>query len=214
MRADTRGKMQQVHAAICDLPSNGKTVTASVREIMKRTGQTRGCVARTIKLCAEAQWIEPTHNARNGAWWRAANSYRILTETSTKPSFLWSGQGIGPTAGLIYNAMPVGQWHSTIQIAQLAGVSSSTARKHLPHLMSASLLDHDEQGKYCRIDDDEYFTRTEERLTGQTRKAINRKVREEQIKWQETDNLINEAKRGLRKGSGGTQPGHNTSGRP
>ena len=80
--------------------------------------------------------------------------------------------------------------------------------------MSASLLDHDEQGQYCRIDDDEYFTRTEERLTGKTRKAINRKVREEQIKWQETDNLINEAKRGLRKGSGGTQQGHNTSGRP
>ena len=57
-------------------------------------------------------------------------------------------------------------------------------------------------------------TLTDERLTGQTRKVINRKVREEQIKWQNTDTHINEAKRGLRKGSGGTQPGHNTSGRP
>jgi len=109
--------------------------------------------------------------------------------------------------------MPIGQWHSTIQIAELAGVSLSTARKYLPHLMSATLLDQDEQGQYCRRDDHDDFTRTEERLTGQIRKVINRKVREEQIKWQETDNLINEAKQGLRKGSGGTQPGHNTTGR-
>ena len=214
MRADTRGKMQQVHAAICDLPSNGKTVTASIREIMKLTGQSRGSVARTIKLCVEARWIEPTNNARNGAWWRAANSYRILTQTLIKPSFLWSGYGIGPTSGLIYNAMPIGQWHSATQVAQLAGVSSSTARKHLPHLMSAGLLDSDEQEQYCRIDDDAFFQRAEERLTGKPGRAFKRKVRGEQIEWQAVDNLINEAKRDLGKVTSGTQPGHNTSGRP
>jgi len=214
MRADTRGKVEQVHAAICDLPSNGKTVTASIREIMKLTGGSRGSVERSRKLCVMDGRIEPTNNARTGIWLRAANSFKILRTTSIKPSYLWSGHGLGPTIGLIYNSMPKEQWLSTIQIADVAEVSTRTSRDSLRKLMSTGLIDCRENGQWRRFDDDDYFKRTEERLTGRSRKTLKRKVLEEQIEWKAIDDIFSQGRRQPRTGSAGTQPGHNTSGRP
>lgn len=187
--------MEQVLAAICNLPSNGQTVTASLREIVKCTGLSRGSVARTLTFCVEEGWLEPTNNARHGSWYRAANSYRIRRTTENKPSYLWSGHGLGPTAGLIYHAMPIGQWISTIHTSQLSEVTAKTVRKYLQHLMSACLIELDENGQWCRIDDDDYFKRTEERLTGENRKALNRKVREEQIEWKAMDDFNSRPRR-------------------
>lgn len=190
LRSDVRAKMLLVLAAMHVLPSNGRTVTASLRELQKKTGFSRGAVSRAIQRCAEAGWIEPTHNRRPTLWSRAADSYQLLTPAPTLPSWLWSAHGLGATAFLLFDATPIHQATSTKEIAATAEVSMSTAQRYLKRLLSLGLVDKPKQGWWIRLDDSDYFTEAERFLTHQPMIKRIRLIREEQAEFKSFDDWI------------------------
>lgn len=207
LRSDVRAKMLLVLAAMHALPSNGRTVTASVRELQKKTGFSRGAVARTIRRCIEAGWIQPTGNRRKSAWWRAADSYRLLTPAPTLPSWLWSDDGLGATAFLLFDATPTHEATSTKEIAATAGVSMSTAQRYLKRLLSLGLVDKPTRGWWIRLNDPGYFTEAERFLTHEAMIKRTRWIREEQAEFKAFDDWIQEKGKPLRVGHNqGSQP--------
>ena len=182
-RADTRAKMENVFAALCTLPSNGRTVTASLREIQKLTGQGRGTVAKALQRLCEERRIEATGNARTANWGRAAHSYRILRPHASDPSFLWTKFGLGVTARLIYEAMPKSTWIPVREVSQAAEVSARTAQKYLIRLLSAGLVDCGAGGTWFKFDDDEYLAWYENWLVGSVKKSAQRQLTQQQCEW-------------------------------
>lgn len=200
LRSDVRAKMLLVLAAMHALPSNGRTVTASVRELQKKTGFSRGAAARAIHRCVEVGWIQPTGNRRKSAWWRAADSYRLLTPAPTLPSWLWSAHGLGATAFLLFDATPTHEATSTKEIAATADVSMSTAQRYLKRLLSLGLVDKPTRGCWIRLDDPDYFTEAERFLTHEPMIKRIRWIREEQAEFKAFDDWIQEKGKPLRVG--------------
>ena len=183
LRPDTCAKMEIVLSAMWVLPSNGQTVTSSLRDIQKLTGLGRGTVAAALKRCVEAGWISAVGNSQRSKWWRAADSYRLLKPPIAKPSFLWSQAGLGVTSLLILMSMSPNDWMTTADIASAANAAPRTARKYLRHLHSAGLVDKRGRGLWLRLDDQEYFHYYEELLVGQVKRNLRLLVLEQQAEW-------------------------------
>jgi predicted transcriptional regulator len=208
LRSDVRAKMLLVLAAMHALPSNGRTVTASLRELQKQTGFSRGAAARAIHRCVEAGWIEPTGNRRPTLWSRAADSYRLLAPAPALPSWLWSTHGLGATTFLIFDATPTSQAAKTKEIAATAGVSVSTAQRGLRKLLSVGVVDNPKRGWWIRYADSDYLHQVAEFLTHEAKTKRIRLIREEQAEFKAFDDWCQAQARRARVGrTKRSQPG-------
>ena len=188
-RADTRAKMELVLAALWKLPSNGKTVTGSLREIQKLTGLGRGTVAAALRRMAEDGWIDPTGNAKRSKDWRAANSFRLQRQSIAPPCFLLSRFGLGVTAFIIWVATDDEQWLSTNELAARANTSPRTARKYLVRLYAAGLVDR-HSGSWIRIGTEDDIDAAEKILVGRNKKIFVRHILNQQVDWKLTTDRI------------------------
>ena len=208
LRSDVRAKMLLVLAAMHALPSNGRTVTASLRELQKQTGFSRGAVARAIRRCVEAGWIEPTGNRRPTLWSRAADSYRLLAPAPALPSWLWSTHGLGATTFLMFDATPTSQAAKTKEIAATAGVSVSTAQRSLRKLLSVGVVDNPKRGWWVRCADPDYLQQVAEFLTHEAKTKRIRWIRQEQADFKAFDDWCQAQARRARVGrTKRSQPG-------
>ena len=208
LRSDVRAKMLLVLAAMHALPSNGRTVTASVRELQKKTGFSRGAVSRAIQRCVEAGWIQRTGNRRKSPRLRAADSYRLLAPAPTLPSWLWSTHGLGATAFLLFDATPTHQAAKTQEIAASAGVSVSTAQRRLRELLSVGIVDNPKRGWWIRYADSDYLHQVAEFLTHEAKTKRIRLIRQEQAEYKAFDDWYRAQARRARVGrTKRSQPG-------
>jgi len=184
VRADVRARMESVYAAMRRLPSNGSTVTASIRDLVSLTGYGRGSVERARNKLVEAGWIEKVRNPATHPG--NADSYRLIRIDEPEVSALWSRHGIGPTAALVYDAMPTDVWLRTGEIADKADIHKRTVRKHLRILLSAGLVDEWKKpgsGWWMRFDDDQYREGLTAAMTNESMRRLRSRVRTEQAEW-------------------------------
>ena len=189
-RSDTRAKMELVLAAMWELPSNGKTVTASVREIQKLTGLGRGTVSKALQRCAEDGWIIPTGNAKRSPNWRTANSFRLIRESTAPPSFLLSRNGLGVTSFLIWLHVNEDEWSTTDALAVATQMSTKTAKQYLLRLHSVGLVDR-HRDQWIRIASSDELNSLEDRYMGDHKRIFVRHVTEEQVVWKKTVHQMN-----------------------
>lgn len=181
LRADTRAKMEIVLSALWALPSNGKTVTASLREIQKLTGLARGTVAAALRRCVDFGKIGKVGNSRRTDWWGAADSFRLLEPPIAQPSWLWCRAGFGVTGVLILMSMSPSESMTTAEIAEAASVAPRTVRKYMAKFHSAAFVVSEDRGRWRRLDDPEYFALYEEFLVGRVKRLGCRQLTEQQV---------------------------------
>ena len=188
-RSDTRAKMELVLASLWELPSNGRTVTGSLRDIQKLTGLGRGTVAAALKRMAEDGWINPTGNAKKSKDWGAANSFQLQRRPIAPPCFLLSRFGLGVTAFILWAATNDEQWLSTKDLAARANTSPRTARTYLVRLYAAGLVDR-KSGTWIRIGTEYDIDAAERILVGRKKKIFVRHVLHQQVDWKLTTDRI------------------------
>ncbi len=192
--------MELVLAALWKLPSNGRTVTGSLRDIQKLTGLGRGTVDAALRRMAEDGWINPTGNAKRSGDWGAANSFRLQRQSIAPPSFLLSRFGLGVTAFILWAATDDKQWLSTNELAARTNTSPRTARKYLARLHSAGLVDR-KNATWIRIGTECDIDAAERILVGRKKKIFVRHILDQQIDWKLTADRIRQWR---------SQRGHNS----
>lgn len=201
-RPDTRSKMELTLAALWELPSNGKAVTGSLRDIQKLTGLGRGTVAAALRRMTDDGWVTPTGNARKSTDWRAANSFCLQRQPIAPPCFLMSRLGLGTTSLLLWTVTAEHEWLSTAELAQRSEVSNRTARKYLLRLHSAGLVDRCE-GKWLRIGTEKDIAAAEVILIGSDKRIFRRYIIDQQVEWkQTTDRIRDRRSQGGHSGNG------------
>ena len=188
-RSDTRAKMELVLASLWELPSNGRTVTGSLRDIQKLTGLGRGTVAAALRRMAEDGWINPTGNAKKSKDWGAANSFQLQRQPIAPPCFLLSRFGLGVTAFILWAATNDEQWLSTKDLAARANTSPRTAREYLVRLYAAGLVDR-KNGTWIRIGTEYDIDAAERILVGRKKRIFVRHVLDQQVDWKLTTDRI------------------------
>jgi DNA-binding MarR family transcriptional regulator len=158
----------------------GSVATASVREITRRTLLPRGSVCRALgRLIEDGRIIKLLGPKRS---LNAANRYRLL-DPAVGSSPLWSNSGLGVTSGPIYEALSPDYGMTVTEVASQVGCSQRTVRNQLFKLLSAGLIDRNEQRKCIKFDDSYYLIWYTEWLCGDALKAMSRKIDQEQFAW-------------------------------
>lgn len=224
-RIDTRAKDRAVLNALKARGKAGVALTVSVRDIIKDTGTPRGTVARSLKRLIDAGSIQRL--PRSGHTQHADRYLLIASQGEAVPiTFLWSKYGLGPTASLIYDAMPEGFWLTVPEIRDKVGASSGTIRENLLRLHSAGLIDgrnpfNDQRStklQWCRLLDDRYGEWYTEWLTEAAREYTCERVTKEQVNWRSRESLrvAEEYKLGvkMRRGTAGGTSNNGASTNP
>lgn len=113
-RIDTAATDDVVLACLWSMLPRGSVVTASVRDVERRTLIPRGSVSRSLKRLEEEGQIERLHSSlvsRN-----SANRYRLITG-GRDASPLWSRRGLGATAGRIYSVLSMTDGLTATEVA-------------------------------------------------------------------------------------------------
>lgn len=179
-RIDTAATDDAVLACLWSMLPRGSVVTASVRDVERRTLIPRGSVSRSLKRLEEEGRIERLHGSRSSR--NAAHRYRLVTG-GRDASPLWSRQGLGTTAGRVYSVLNTTEGATVTEVAASVRCTPKTARQYLLRLLSAGLVDHDAQKRYTRLDDPEYFTWYEQWLCGEALESTARRIAREQFQW-------------------------------
>ncbi len=179
-RIDTAATDDVVLACLWSMLPRGFIVTASVRDVERRTLIPRGSVGRSLKRLASDGRIEQLPGAQVSR--NAANRYRLFTGGGDA-SPLWSRQGLGATAGRVYALLSTTSGLKVAEVAALVGCTPRTARQSLQRLLSAGLVDHDEQKRFTRFEDAEYFAWYEQWLCREALESTARRVAREQFQW-------------------------------
>lgn len=118
------------------------------------------------------------------------------------PGFLMSRLGLGVTSFILWTVADDGLWLSTAELAARADLSARTARKYLPRLHSAGMLDR-ANGKWIRIGTDDDINAVEEILIGGNKRIFIRNLLDQQVEWKLATDRIRD---------GETQEGHSGKG--
>lgn len=189
-RADVLATDQQVLTALIQIAGGSSVVTASARQIAKRTGIARATVARAIRRLVKAGRLTP---AKTASHFNAARRY-VITDPHVdvvQGSPLWSRLGLGATAGVVYAALRPEAWTTTTEVQARTGMSRSCILENLKRLHSSGLINgcnpKDDQSPLKRIwlryDDPDYFDNYEQILTAGRLKIMTRRLSEEQADW-------------------------------
>jgi DNA-binding transcriptional regulator YhcF (GntR family) len=101
--------------------------------------------------------------------------------------------GLGVTSFILWTVAEGGVWFSTSELAARADLSARTARKYLPRLHSAGLLDR-ANGKWIRIGNDEDINAAEEILIGGNKRQFVRYLLDQQVEWKQITDRIRDGK--------------------
>ena len=195
-RIDTRAKDRAVLATLQARSKAGIALTISVRDITKVTGIPRGTVARSLKRLIDEGLIQRL--PRSGHTQHADRYLLLTTQGEGVPTtFLWSKHGIGPTASLVYEAMPVGHWMTVKEICDRVDAGATTVRVNLKRLQTIGLIDgrnpHNDERltklQWCRLLDNGHIDGSTDWLTQAAREDVCEKITKEQNLWRIRESL-------------------------
>lgn len=179
-RIHTESIDEIVLACMWSMLPHGTVVTASVREIERRTLLSRGVISRSLtRLNADGKIRRLT---RPVASLNAANRYQLVAPAKDS-SPLWSRHVLGPSARAIYYALPLEPGLTVRDVSETVGCSLPTSRSALKKLVSAGIVDRDAKRRYFRTADADYIQWVENYFCSDLLRTTSRRIDKEQFVW-------------------------------
>lgn len=177
-----------VLAAVRQLAGNGSVATASVRDVQRLTGLSRGAVSRALGRLRESGVLVLQRRAKHP---HAADRYRIVQEPARQTDPLWSSMGLGEVAGMVFHGLGNGELWTVRQLADALDISASTIRGALLRLHSAGLVNGTRPGNdrnprkthWQLLDDAEHLRWVSNWLTADRQALRQRRIQQERFEY-------------------------------